>query len=71
VSLSQLRRVLTLRDVVLFYVVAIVGPRWIASAAAAGPSSLVIWILACVGMFIPSAFAVLELSSRYPDEGGI
>ncbi|MEO6067272.1 MAG: APC family permease, partial [Gemmatimonadales bacterium] len=63
--------VLTLRDVVLFYVVAIVGPRWIASAAAAGPSSLVIWALACVGMFIPSAFAVLELSSRYPEEGGI
>lgn len=70
-SLSELRRVLTLRDVVLFYIVAIIGPRWIASAAAAGPSSLVIWVLACIGMFIPSAFAVLELSSRYPEEGGI
>lgn len=70
-TIPELKRVLTLRDVVLFYVVAIVGPRWIASAAAAGPSSLVIWALACVGMFIPSAFAVLELSSRYPEEGGI
>lgn len=69
--ISELRRVLTHRDVVLFYVVAIVGPRWIASAAAAGPSSLVLWVLAGVGMFVPSAFAVLELSSRYPDEGGI
>ena len=67
----ELKRVLSLRDVVLFYVVAIVGPRWIASAAAAGPSSLVIWALACAGMFIPSAFAVLELSSRYPEEGGL
>jgi glutamate:GABA antiporter len=71
VTLPELKRVLTLRDVVLFYVVAVVGPRWIASAAAAGPSSMVLWALACVGMFIPSAFAVLELSSRYPDEGGI
>ncbi|HEX7919140.1 MAG TPA: APC family permease, partial [Gemmatimonadales bacterium] len=67
----ELKRVLSLRDVVLFYVVAIVGPRWIASAAAAGPSSLVIWALACLGMFIPSAFCVLELSNRYPEEGGI
>src|SRR5690348_12579843 len=65
----ELKRVLSLRDVVLFYVVAIVGPRWIASAAAAGPSSLVIWALACLGMFIPSAFCVLELSNRYPEEG--
>ena len=45
-TLTELKRVLTLRDVVLFYIVAIIGPRWIASAAAAGPSSLVIWVLA-------------------------
>lgn len=70
-TIPELKRVLTLQDVVLFYVVAIVGPRWIASAAAAGPSAMVIWALACVGMFIPSAFAVLELSSRYPEEGGL
>jgi amino acid transporter len=68
---TELRRVLTLRDVVLFYVVAVVGPRWIASAAAAGPSALVLWALACLGMFVPSAFTVLELSTRYPEEGGI
>lgn len=55
----------------MFYVVAVVGTRWIASAAAAGPSSIFLWVLACVGMFIPSAFTVLELSSRYPEEGGI
>jgi amino acid transporter len=67
----QLRRVLTLRDVIMFYVVAVVGTRWIASAAAAGPSSIFLWVLACIGMFIPSAFTVLELSSRYPAEGGI
>ncbi|HEU4763315.1 MAG TPA: APC family permease [Gemmatimonadales bacterium] len=67
----QLRRVMRFRDVVLFYIVAVTGPRWIASAAAAGPSSLVIWAVAAAAFFVPSAFAVLELSSRYPDEGGI
>jgi amino acid transporter len=66
-----LHRVLTLRDVTLFYIVAVIGPRWIGNAAAAGPSSILLWVLACVGMFIPSAFTVLELSTRYPEEGGI
>jgi amino acid transporter len=66
-----LRRVLRLRDVVLFYVVAIVGMRWIAVAAAAGPSSLAVWLIGVLVLFVPLAFAVLELSSRYPQEGGI
>lgn len=68
---GHLRRVLGVRDVVLFFIVAVVGLRWIAAAAAAGPSSLVIWAIACGAIFIPSAFTVLELSSRYPDEGGL
>ncbi len=66
-----LRRVLRVWDLVFFYVVAIVGMRWVAVAAAAGPSALVVWVLAAVALFIPLAFTVLELSSRYPQEGGI
>jgi glutamate:GABA antiporter len=66
-----LRRAMGLRDTTLFLVVAVASPRWIATAAAAGPSSLVIWAIALATFFIPLAFAVLELSSRYPDEGGI
>jgi len=68
---TGLRRVLRLRDLVLFYVVAVVGMRWVAVAAAAGPSALVVWLIAAVALFIPLAFTVLELSSRYPAEGGI
>ena len=60
-----------LRDVVQFFVVAIVGLRWIASAAAAGPSALVIWLIAAIALFVPVAFAVIELSARHPEEGGI
>src|SRR5215475_5683110 len=59
------------RDLVLFYVVTGVSLRWIASAAAAGPSSIVIWIGAWLVFFMPLALSVIELSSRYPDEGGI
>ncbi|MDE3054873.1 MAG: APC family permease, partial [Gemmatimonadota bacterium] len=67
----RLRRVLRTRDLVWFYVVAVVGMRWVAVAAAAGPSSLLVWVIGAVGLFLPLAFTVLELSSRYPQEGGI
>jgi amino acid transporter len=67
----QLRRVLGFRDLVLFYVVTTLSLRWIATAAAAGPSAIVIWVIAALGLFVPLVFTVLELSSRYPEEGGI
>src|SRR5439155_20810328 len=68
---TQLRRVLTFRDLVLYYSVTGFSLRWIATAAAAGPSALVIWIVAALGFFVPLVFTTLELSSRYPEEGGI
>jgi amino acid transporter len=68
---TTLRRALGFRDLLFFYIVTTFSLRWIATAAAAGPSALVIWIIAAVGLFVPLVFATLELSSRYPDEGGI
>lgn len=68
---AKLRRALGFRDLLLFYLVTTFSLRWIATAAAAGPSALVIWVMAAVGLFIPLVFTVLELSSRYPDEGGM
>ena len=68
---SAPRRVLGIRDVVLFLVVAVVGTRWIAVAAAVGPAALTLWLIAFAAMFVPLAFAVMELSSRWPDEGGL
>ena len=55
----------------LYYLVTGFSLRWIATAAAAGPSALVIWVVAALGFFVPLVFTVLELSSRYPEEGGI
>ena len=66
-----LRRALNVRDLVLFYLVTTFSLRWIATAAAAGPSALVIWVVAAAALFVPLAFTVVELSSRYPEEGGI
>ena len=38
------KRAMGLRDLILFYVVTGISLRWIAAAAAAGPSSLIIWL---------------------------
>jgi len=70
-SLPALKRGIRFRDLVLFYVVSGLSVRWTASAAAAGPSILMVWIGALVGFFLPLAACVMELSSRHPDEGGL
>ena len=67
----ELKRVLRLGDLVLFNVVAVLGLRWVATSAKAGPSSLVLWLLAALLFFIPQGIAVIALSSRFPDEGGV
>jgi glutamate:GABA antiporter len=67
----ELPRVLTLRDLVLFNIVAVLSLRWTATAAAAGPSSLTLWVLAGLLFFIPQGLAVSHLSTRFPHEGGI
>jgi len=59
------------RDLILFYLVTGFSLRWIAQAAAAGPSSVVIWIIGALALYVPLVFTVLELSSRYPEEGGL
>jgi hypothetical protein len=67
----DLKRVLRLGDLVLFNVVAVLGLRWVATSAKAGPSSLVLWLLAALLFFIPQGIAVITLASRFPDEGGV
>ena len=66
-----LHRVLGLRDIVLLNIAAIVGLRWLSTAAQLGPASLALWLLGLVVFFIPLGMAVLELSSRIPGEGGL
>jgi amino acid transporter len=58
-------------DVLLFNIAAVLGPRWIAAAAHNGTSSISLWILAAVLFFLPTALIIIELSTRYPAEGGL
>ncbi|HEV7993281.1 MAG TPA: APC family permease [Gemmatimonadaceae bacterium] len=67
----SLRRELGTRDLVLFNLAAVLGLRWLATGAKAGPSALVLWVLAALLFFVPQGLVVTELSSRFPDEGGI
>ena len=66
-----LKRVFGFRDMTFFYIVMALSLRWIATAAAAGPGTLVVWVTALCLFFVPLAFTVMELSSRYPQEGGV
>ena len=66
-----LKRGIKFRDLALFYVVSGLSIRWTATAAAAGPSILVIWVAALTCFFVPLAASVMELSSRHPNEGGL
>ncbi len=70
-DIPTLKRGIRFRDLTLFYVAGSLSMRWAATAAAGGPSSLVIWIAALLCFFIPLAGSVMELSSRYPAEGGL
>lgn len=70
-SSTGLHRTLGVMDLVLLNVAAILGIRWLSTAAQLGPSSLALWILAVLIFFIPSGLTVMELSSRDSGEGGI
>src|SRR2546427_9538716 len=69
---DQLPRVMRLRDVVLFNITAIVGLRWLTTAASQfGLASLLLWVVAMIVFFLPSAVAVRELADIDPGAGGI
>lgn len=66
-----MRRELRLWHLVLFNLSSVLGVRWLAPAAHAGPGSLSLWLLAALAFLLPSALVVSSLSQRFPDEGGL
>jgi glutamate:GABA antiporter len=68
---SQLRKAMGFWDVLLFNIATVLGPRWIAAAGHNGTSSISLWVLAAVFFFVPGALVINELSSRFPEEGGL
>jgi amino acid transporter len=68
---SQLRKTMGFWDVLLFNIATVLGPRWIAAAGHNGTSSISLWVIAAVFFFVPGALVINELSSRFPQEGGL
>ena len=68
---GQLKRELGFWDLVFFHITAIVGLRWISIAAANGYDSLPLWIAAFISFFLPQAYILLNLSRKWPMEGGL
>jgi glutamate:GABA antiporter len=68
---AQLRKTMGFWDVLLFNIATVLGPRWIAAAGHNGTSSISLWVLAALFFFVPGALVINELSSRFPEEGGL
>jgi amino acid transporter len=69
--IKQLRKTMGFWDVLLFNIATVLGPRWVAAAAHNGTSSISLWVLAAAFFFVPTAFVITELSTRFPHEGGL
>ena len=67
----HLKRVLGKRDLVLLFVVAVFNLNVLPSIAANGGVTIWLWLISLVLFFWPQGIAVVELSHRYPGEGGI
>ena len=67
----SLPRELSARDITLFAIASMVGVRWVASAAHAGPGSILLWLLAALLFLIPLSIAVATLTARDPAAGGM
>ena len=67
----HLSRVLGRADLTLFLIAALVNLNSVPVVANLGPAALGFWLVGFVLFFLPQAVAVLELSARFPREGGI
>ena len=67
----HLKRVLGRWDLVLLFVVAVFNLNVVPSIAANGGVTIWLWIVSIALFFWPQGIAVIELSHRYPGEGGV
>ncbi len=67
----HLKRVLGRRDLVLLFVVAVFNLNVLPSVAANGGVTIWLWIISLILFFWPQGIAVIELSQRFPGEGGV
>jgi amino acid transporter len=65
------KKELGLSDLVLTQILFIVGLPWVGVAAKQGPSHIVLWLVAIVFFYLPSADVVIYLNRIMPLEGGL
>ena len=70
-AVSPAKPKLKFLDTALYTLAVGTGIRWIAVAAAVGPSSLPLWLVALFVFFIPLSVATAELTARFEGEGGL
>ncbi len=68
---AGLRKDLGLADLTLTQVLFIVGLPWVGVAAKQGPAHVVLWLVAIVLFYLPSAAVVIHLNRAMPLEGGL
>jgi amino acid transporter len=66
-----LRRELGLADIALAQILYLTIPEFFGTAAKAGPSHVLLWLLAIVLFFVPEALVVARLNRLMPLEGGL
>lgn len=65
------KKELGLSDLVLTQILFIVGLPWVGVAAKQGPSHIVLWLVAMLFFYVPSAVVVIYLNRIMPLEGGL
>jgi amino acid transporter len=66
-----LRRELGLADIALAQILYLTIPEFFGTAAKAGPSHVLLWLLAILLFFVPEALVVARLNRLMPLEGGL
>lgn len=67
----HLKRALGVSDLTWLTVVAVANLNVVPVIAANGPTTIWLWLAALAFFFLPQGLAVIELSHRYPGEGGV
>jgi glutamate:GABA antiporter len=68
---AELRKELGFRDLILAQILCVIVPDFFGTAVKAGPSHVVLWLLAILLFFIPQALLVAHLNRLMPLEGGL
>ena len=66
-----LRKELGIADLALAQILIVIVPEFFGTAVKAGPSHVVLWLLAIFSFFIPQALVVSHLNRLMPLEGGL